>query len=124
MLILFFKGYHVAQVRVIFKLRKDASRLLFGEDHSVPEYLAYVQWFNLSSNTKPDSLLYQAKRSIKDGDRLASIVALANIRRSVHLFPNFGQVVAEDWTSENVLEKCQSFYVNPFSDRHAYHTIV
>ena len=91
---------------------------------AAPKYLAYVQWFTPFQDPKPDHLLYQVKRSLKNGARLASIVPVANIHRSVHLFPVFGRQVPDDWTSDNVLEKCSSFYVNTFSDRHMYHLVV
>lgn len=56
------------------------------------------------------------------GDRIASIVPVSSIRRSVHLFPKFGSKVPDHWTSANVLEKCTTFYLNQFSDRHMYYT--
>ncbi|KAG1884728.1 hypothetical protein F4604DRAFT_1574379, partial [Suillus subluteus] len=58
------------------------------------------------------------------GEHLASIIDVSDIRRSVHLFPNFSAVVPREWTSSAVLELCSSFVVNSFSDRHAYLTIV
>ena len=51
------------------------------------------------------------------GDRLASIIPVKNIARSVHLFSKFGSVASCTWTSSNVLELCSTFYVNPYSDR-------
>lgn len=67
--------------------------------------------------------LYKVKQVIRDGDRLASIIPLQSIRRSVYLLPSFGNAVPKAWTSGNVLDKCATFYVDSFSDRHAYHTI-
>ena len=116
--------YSVAQIRVIFTLHQEARRVLFGSTTAAPEYLTYVQWFTPLGDPKPDHGLYQVKRSLRNGDRLASIVPLANIFRSAHLFPVFGRIVPDDWTSDNVLEKCEKFYVNSFSDRHMYHVIV
>ncbi|KAJ6608216.1 hypothetical protein B0H10DRAFT_2166622 [Mycena sp. CBHHK59/15] len=65
-------------------------------------------------------LMYKVNRSLKDGDQLASIIPVANIRRSVHLLPKFGLVAAADWKSSNILNKCPYFFVNSMTDRHIY----
>jgi hypothetical protein len=67
--------------------------------------------------------MYKVGRSFKDGKRMASIICVSDIERSVVLFPKFGPVANHEWTSSNVLEECTSFYVNPFTDRHSYFTI-
>jgi hypothetical protein len=67
--------------------------------------------------------MYKVNRSTKGGDRLASIIPVANIRRSVHLLPKFGPVAPADWKSSNVLEKCPNFFVNSMTDRHIYATL-
>ncbi|KAJ7720056.1 hypothetical protein B0H14DRAFT_2298290, partial [Mycena olivaceomarginata] len=51
---------------------------------------------------EPDHLMYKVNRSLKDGDRLSSIIPVANIRRSVHLLPKFGPVAPAEWKSTNV----------------------
>ena len=103
----------------------DAIRLFGDAADTISKHLAYVEWFKLTHQApRPYHKLYQVKRSILNNDRLASIVPISNIRRSVHLFPNFGPTVPADWTSDNVLEKCDTFYINSFSDKHAYHTIL
>ncbi|KAJ7824088.1 hypothetical protein B0H14DRAFT_2174114, partial [Mycena olivaceomarginata] len=65
--------------------------------------LAYVEWF---SGFKPQPerhhLMYKVSRVIKNGDRLASIIPVGNIRRSVHLLPKFGPVAPPEWKSHNV----------------------
>ncbi|KAF8219436.1 hypothetical protein L208DRAFT_1340031, partial [Tricholoma matsutake] len=35
---------------------------------------------------------------------------------SVHLFPNFGAHIPPPWTSSNVLDECDIFFVNIFTD--------
>ena len=70
-----------------------------------------------------DTKLYKICREIRDGQRLASVIPVHNICQSVHLYLHFGRAVPEEWTSDNVLEKCSVFYVNPFSDRLSYLSI-
>ncbi|KAJ7931821.1 hypothetical protein B0H13DRAFT_1593797 [Mycena leptocephala] len=53
-------------------------------------------------------------------ERVVSIIPVENIRRSIHLFPQFGPVVPRNWTGQNVLDMARKFYVSPWSDRHAY----
>ncbi|KAH7904364.1 hypothetical protein BJ138DRAFT_1019234, partial [Hygrophoropsis aurantiaca] len=113
----------VAQVRVIFSLSEKVRSFLF-RGVSVPEYFAYVEWFSAFPNT-PESThgMYKISRSFRNGERLAGIVPVSNIRRSVHLIPKFGPVAPREWTSSTVLDMCNIFYVNNFTDRHAYLTI-
>lgn len=86
-----------------------------------PEHLAYVEWFKKFANkTEPNHGLYKISRSFIRGDKLVSIVPVANVVRSVHLIPKFGSIAPRDWTSNNVLEKCTVFYVNSFSDKFLY----
>ncbi|KAJ7859607.1 hypothetical protein B0H14DRAFT_2218912, partial [Mycena olivaceomarginata] len=62
--------------------------------------LAYVELFSKFSNT-PDAnhRMYKVSRP---AERIASIIPVENIRRSVHLFPQFGLSAPRDWTSQNV----------------------
>ena len=118
--------YKVAQVKVIFRTPPQLQALIFTED-KMPEYLAYVEWFNITQQqARHDEYhtLYRLKRDLQNGDRLAQIVPLANIRRSIQLMPHFGKKKPEDWNSSNVLDKCSSFYLNRYSDRHAFYTIM
>ncbi|KAJ7333971.1 hypothetical protein DFH08DRAFT_707664, partial [Mycena albidolilacea] len=62
--------------------------------------------FSPFTEPEPDHLMYKVNRSLKDRDRLSSIIPVANIRRSVHLLPKFGPVAPAQWKSTNVLDKC------------------
>ena len=53
---------------------------------------------------------------MKDGKRQASILPVSSIISSVHLLPQFRQSDQQGMNSFTVLEKWDSFYVNPFSD--------
>ena len=75
------------------------------------------------SNTPEPRLQPPAAPSFKartNGRRHASIIPVDFILRSVHLFPFFGPQAPRTWNTFNVLEVCNTFYVNPFSDRDNY----
>ncbi|KAI9068635.1 hypothetical protein FKP32DRAFT_1561245 [Trametes sanguinea] len=114
-------GYRVGQVRLIFKLPRKAHARLFP-GFEPPEHLAYVEWFTAFTQPDPIHGMYKVSRSVRarDGARLASVIEVRNIRRSCHLIPQFGPVVPRDWLSSNVLERCSTFWVNPFTDRHTF----
>lgn len=70
--------------------------------------------------------MYKISRSYRDtvqGFREASIIPISTIKRSLHLYPLFGPVAPREWTSDNVLEECDTFYVNPFSDNYMYNSV-
>ncbi|KAJ6605728.1 hypothetical protein B0H10DRAFT_2311298 [Mycena sp. CBHHK59/15] len=116
-------GYRVAQVRVIFSLRPSDIQILFLPGIHPPKYLAYVEWFTPFTQPEPDHLMYKVTRHLEDGDRLASIIPVTNIRRSVHLLPKFGPVAPPEWKSSTVLDDCKYFFVNSMTDRHIYTTL-
>jgi hypothetical protein len=107
-------GYRVGQVRVVFSLPPSSGTPI------PPERLAYVEWFSKFASPESNHGMHKLKRSSQGGDHIASIIPVSSIRRSVHLFPKFGPTVPKDWTAENVLEKCGTFYLNPFVDRNMY----
>lgn len=108
-----FKGCRVGQIRVLFTLPGSM-------DDVSTEPLAYVEWFTKFTSPDQSHQMFRLNRSLDDGARIASIVPISTIRRSIHLFPKFGQTVPEGWSSDNVLENCAAFYLNPFTDRHMY----
>lgn len=118
-------GYQVVQIRMIFSLSKTALERLFPPHIQCPTHMAYVEWFTPFKST-PEShhLMYKVSRDVRDGHRVASIVNVQDIRRSVLLCPKFGPVVPPGWTSESVLERCTNFFVNSHTDRHTFITLV
>ena len=118
-------GLRVGQVRVVFQLPAKTVRALFPDPaNPPPQHLAYVEWFTpFPRSPEADSGSYRISRAYGtdyEGQRLASIVPVQALQRSVHLFPCFGPVLNPMWTSYNVLEECQSFRVNPYLDHHLF----
>ncbi|KAI0634746.1 hypothetical protein C8Q77DRAFT_1253414 [Trametes polyzona] len=114
------QGYHVAQLRLVFKLPPAASTELFP-DVIAPGYLAYVERFTPFTPPSRDHGLYKVSRQRDSaGARLATVVEVRSIRRSCHLFPITGAVIPREWTSSTVLDTCESFWLNSFSDLHMY----
>ena len=108
---------------MIFSLPEKAIPELIPLGVTLPQHLAYIEWFSsISRAPDPNHLLYKIKHSIKDGIRSASIIPVTNIHQSAHLFPDFGPVVPRNWISPTVLESCGTFFVNSTSDRYMYAT--
>ena len=99
-----FVGYHIGRIRVVFSLPDRFFPIMFSNGAEVPQHLAYVEWCSpLSDNPEQNHLLYKVSpQKEPDGTRVCSIIPLANIHRSVHLFPKFGPFAPQEWTSSNV----------------------
>ncbi|KAI0054615.1 hypothetical protein BV25DRAFT_1816824 [Artomyces pyxidatus] len=118
------RGLRVAQVRVIFSLSQTAAHTMFGGED--PGRLAYIEWFSRFPRA-PDRNhnMYRITRSYNgQGRRQSCIIPVTLIQRSIHLYPKFGPTVPDGWTSSNVLERCNTFHVSSFVDRHTYITVV
>ncbi|KAG6808332.1 hypothetical protein H0H92_004461, partial [Tricholoma furcatifolium] len=86
-------GYRVAQVRVVFSLPPRIIEKFFSLGVTPPQHLAYVEWFTpFSAHPERHLNMYKVQRMLKNGDRVASIIPVSNIQRSVHLLPKFGPV--------------------------------
>ena len=87
----------------------------------VPLHLAYVQWYSKLTEPEPNHGMFKIRpQKDAEGSWICSIVPVGNIQRSVHLIPKFGPVAPAEWTSSNVLDCCDIFYLNTFSDRQIY----
>jgi hypothetical protein len=84
-------------------------------------YLAYVEWFSaLTAVPDPKHQMYKVTRSTQNGRRCASVIRADTILGSVHLFPRFGARTPRELNSSTVLDKYNTFYVNPFADIDTY----
>ncbi|KAH9083700.1 hypothetical protein EDB83DRAFT_2282415 [Lactarius deliciosus] len=115
--------FRVVQIRVVFQLPKSAIPSIFLSSRPAPTHLAYVEWFSPPSAPDESHGMHRVSRSYRNERRLASIIPLAEVCRSVQLFPVFGPIVPQQWQGSNVLEECRTFYINPFLDRHLYQNL-
>ncbi|KAI0724122.1 hypothetical protein C8Q72DRAFT_895456, partial [Fomitopsis betulina] len=87
----------------MFALSKTAHTALFPLEAQSPKHLAYVEWFTDFANApNPVHGMYRVKHDVQNGERLASIIPVKSIRRTVLLFPAFGPVAPREWTTSNV----------------------
>ena len=96
--------------------------MFVDNEAEIPQHLAYIEWYSpLPNNPERNHLLYKVSPQREpDGSQICGIIPVANICRSVHLFPKFGQFAPQDWTANNVLDICNTFFLNDFTDRHMY----
>jgi hypothetical protein len=84
-------------------------------------HLAYVEWFSpLPSTPDPKHKMFKITRSTINGRRSSSVIRVDSILGSIHLFPRFGATIPPELNSFNVLEMCNTFYINPFTDIDSY----
>ncbi|KAI9059490.1 hypothetical protein FKP32DRAFT_1614234 [Trametes sanguinea] len=114
----------VAQVRVVFTLTDAVLDYLFPAlpaHQRPPRHLAYVEWFSkFSAAPDRNTRMYKVSRTLQGDQRLASILPVNLIERSVHLIPRHSGPIPRQWTSDNVLDECSTFYLNPYKDMHTY----
>lgn len=78
------------------------------------EPLAYVEWFKPLRTPDPQHGMCKTSRSSCQHRRNTSIIPVSQIARSCHLIPFFGQEINPRWTTHNVLEESEEFYVNHY----------
>ncbi|KAF7328578.1 hypothetical protein MVEN_02545900 [Mycena venus] len=99
-------GLRPAQIRVIFKLPPQ-----FG---TYTHPLAYIEWFTPLNNPDPTTGMFTTRRSTRSRRRNAAVISVENIVRSCHLMGKCGAIIDRKWTTSNVLEEAEVFYVNPY----------
>ncbi|KAI0819422.1 hypothetical protein BC628DRAFT_1423760 [Trametes gibbosa] len=117
------QGMRVGRVHIVFTLPDKVRDHLFRPGHHPPRHLAYIEWFSkFLSSPDANLCMYKIKRLMGEA-RLASVLPVTLIERSVHLLPKWGGNVPDSWTTENVLDECLTFFVNPFKDAHTYYNL-
>ena len=125
-LIDWYSGPQIAQVRAMFHLPKSTiHKVCPSLDTSPATHLTYVKWFSLLTTAPdPKHLMHRVSRLTQDEEPRAGIIPVDWIISSIHLLPRFGPVVPHNWNSFTVLQKCQTYYLNPFANVQSYHRFV
>ncbi|KAH9942531.1 uncharacterized protein BXZ73DRAFT_40914 [Epithele typhae] len=110
------RGLQVARVRAIFNTPSIYNAALLG----LQEPLAYVEWFTPLQVYDNPTGMYVVSHSTRQHLRNVSIIPISRIIRTCHLIPVFGKTMNPSWTSENVLDMCTRFYVNPYLRHHDF----
>jgi hypothetical protein len=86
--------------------------------------LAYVTWFTRFKNSPDDDTLMYRIAPAKDskGQPQGSIIPLTDIRQSCMLTPSRA-TWDETWSRENILDRCDTFFVNNLQSKYSYQTI-
>ncbi|KAK0440879.1 uncharacterized protein EV420DRAFT_1279061 [Desarmillaria tabescens] len=100
------QGLHVAQVQAIFSLPDR-----FG---TFPHPLAYVEWFTPLRKLNDHTGMFKVSRSTANQQQKSSIIPITYILWSCHLTPCSGRKMDPTWTSENVLDRSKTFFVNSY----------
>ena len=78
--------------------------------------MAYVEWYTPFTTPERHHRQYKVRPLWVEGGVSASIVDVSDVVSSIHLLPKFGPVCNRDSTSSNVLDRCDTFYVNSFGN--------
>ncbi|KAF5381819.1 hypothetical protein D9757_008321 [Collybiopsis confluens] len=122
------KGCRVGRVKVIFQLPQSVMRLGIEEPSPAhwptTQVLAYVTWFSPFKSQADTSIgMYVVKPSIaSNGIPQGDIIPLSDIRQTCMLTPSSPSWDSA-WTSENVLDRGKSFFVNNLQSKYTYQTI-
>ncbi|KDQ27146.1 hypothetical protein PLEOSDRAFT_1043945 [Pleurotus ostreatus PC15] len=113
-------GLRVGRVRLIFTIPRRFSAQKASRTAEEVDHLAYIEWFSPLSRL-PDANYRMYKISRVENE--ASVVPVSAIERSTHLYPKWGGAVCREWTSSNILDRCSTFFINPFKDHHTYYNV-
>ena len=105
-------GLRVARLKLVFTLPNTL--------HPVPLRLAYIEWFRPFGVRDHTTSMFVVAPATRNQVSFSQVVELEDIVRSCHLIPKFGSVVSLDWTRDNVYDRCNKFFVNPFIDVHSF----
>ncbi|KAI0342945.1 hypothetical protein BDW22DRAFT_1439756 [Trametopsis cervina] len=104
------EGLTVGRVRAIFRIPET----LHQHAQTLDNPFVYIEWFSRFHKYDIDSGSFSVVPSQRNHRRRVSIIPITDIVRTCHLIPHWGRVMDTTWTQANVLDRCKSFYVNPY----------
>jgi hypothetical protein len=111
-----FEGVYVGQVKLLFSFKPHAGA------KTLP--CALIQWFTAVGDKPCDITgMWMVKPEYDaNGERNMSVIHLDSVLRPAHLIPIFGKEhIPHDLHATDSLMAFNGYYVNKFSDYHAYH---
>lgn len=121
---IYWKGCRVARLRIVFSLPALVNRDGFPEPAPItwPTHpLAYITWFtHFRSSPDNDTGMYRVEpaKDSKAQDQ-GMIISLTDIQQSCMLTPSKA-TWDSSWTTDNILDKCESFFVNNLQSKYSY----
>ncbi|KAH9001804.1 hypothetical protein EDB86DRAFT_3063618 [Lactarius hatsudake] len=108
----------VAQVRMLFQP-------ILNERQNNP-FLCYIEKFSFAGRRAEDGSRLEEQDVLGNGTRMrmGDIIPLTNIAHTVDLVPVYGAQKNPEITAENSLDLPTEFYLNCFSDKEIYHTLL
>jgi hypothetical protein len=105
-------GHLVAQVRLVFRV------------HGINTFFAYVQHFNLASETDPTSGLHSLKRATRrDGSRIGDVVPVAHICSPAQIIPHFSKAANSHLNCHTSNEHSTDFWLNKYWNKQFYYSL-
>ena len=90
-------------------------------------YLLFIEWFSqVCSNSNSNSSFYKVKKSkkIETNELDTDIIPLNLVKQSIQLIPVFPRNSSDiTWTSDTVLDICNTFYINNWTSIRTYQCI-
>ena len=97
---------------MVFKIPSHMEPVTFGENITPPGHLAFVEWFTVPREKSLDHGMYQVSHSYTGVGtqrvREVAVVEVDSIVRICQLIPCFGKKVNRAWSSETVLDDCDT----------------
>jgi len=91
--------------------------------------LAYIEWFTPQGTiaNRVHGMYKISKAYDSQGHRQGTVIPLSNICQSCMLFPSFPKsrtgTIPDNWHSDNILDKVESFFINNWLHKYSYQTI-
>jgi hypothetical protein len=117
----------VGRLKIIFRLPTKVIQDGFvgpAPSQWPTDPLAYVTWYTrFKASPDQDSGMYRVQPAkYSNGMAQGAIIPLTDIRQSCMLTPaRF--TWDPTWNTENILDKCDSFFVNNLQSKYSYQTI-
>ncbi|KAJ6518548.1 hypothetical protein DFH09DRAFT_939845, partial [Mycena vulgaris] len=74
--------------------------------------LTYIEWYKPLTQFDADLGRYKIAPAFQQHGRRASIIPVTQIARSCHLILRFPRKVDRTLSTDDILDRCQSFYLN------------